>query len=147
MTTTVEQFITDRKNEIDDWFNDRRSYLQNCTYLYGGVTEQSLKKRKDQHVNKNEPTSCDASWEMDDVIEGTIEINDSVNIETWIYIIATIEQHLINKLKAPEYVAKCKNAKSVKTGKVLQTGGRGIQPNIGDHYHVYLFYKHPPQFF
>lgn len=111
--------------------------LKNPIFVYGGITEQSLKDRKYQHVYDKQPLECDNTWIMEKLT--TINITTNRDIDYYKKLISEVEQYLINKLNNT-FGNKCVNNKT-KNNTIAQQGGKGQQPNFDDVIQVYVFYK------
>lgn len=108
-------------------------------YVYGGITEQDIIVRKNQHINTNQPIQCNNNWNIVEISH--IKINNKYTINDYINIIAQLEQFLINNLNNI-YGFNCVNNRNI-NGNIAQMGGNGLNNNnlqYGDKIKLYVFY-------
>lgn len=110
---------------------------ENPMFVYGGITEQHLETRRQQHVYKKQPKQCDNTWIIEKVT--TIKITNKYSLEYYKKLISDVETYIINKL-FETFNNKCTNDKN-KNGMMAQRGGAGENINIGDVVQVYIYYK------
>lgn len=109
-------------------------------YVYGGITEQDINVRKNQHINTNQPIQCNNNWNIVEISH--IKINNKYTINDYINMIAQLEQFLINNLNNI-YGFNCVNNRNI-NGNIAQMGGNGLNNNnlqYGDKIKLYVFYS------
>lgn len=110
-------------------------------YIYGGITEEEIEYRKTQHIRDNKPEECNKKWKIISIPNTSIDIlsNNHELIEEYKTEIEELENHLIAKLNK-KYELKCVNARD-KDNTIQQTGGRGLNIQLGDEVKFYIFYE------
>jgi len=117
-------------------------FNEDINNIYGGTTENTLEKRKYQHINNMKPYICNSSWKISQKPITTINIKNINNIKTYKDNIALVEQYLIDELDK-KYGEKCINSRN-NDGSISQRGGAGVQLekiHLNDAYKFYIFYN------
>jgi len=129
----MEQYFSYYKNEIDNFLNNN-DYSDK--YVYGGSTEKTSIKRKNEHIRDKDPEECNSNWKIKKIT--SLNITDELTITQYEKLVKKIENYLINKLYE-KYYLNCKNAMKL-NNKPKQTGGNGITVNQNDNIIFYIFY-------
>lgn len=114
--------------------------IDSIEYIYGGVTEDTLKIRKSAHVKNKQPPTCDNTWKIETVT--SILITNEYTKSEFKKLIKEVENYIINSLDA-KFGSKCQNDRN-KNNAIAQRGGAGISVKnigIGDNYKIYICYK------
>lgn len=127
------------KKHIDNFLS---KFKDDIKYIYGGITENGLEKRRQSHITDKEPSVCNSTWLISQKAITTINIKDINKLEYYKFLITEIEQYLIDEL-ANKYDNKCKNDRN-KNGTIAQKGGAGVKIKnlqLGDAVKFYIFYE------
>ena len=99
--------------------------------VYGGITERDILIRGNEHIEEGK-------WKIGEVKE--IEISEKkLSLNEWKTLIKLLENRLITQLDK-KFSEKCVNARE-NSGKIIQTGGRGVKINNGDKIKFYVMYE------
>lgn len=131
--------LTLRKSYIDTYLKNFDENNKNVEFIYGGITENSLKQRRNEHIQKKQIKEFDETWIISEKPITTIRILDANKLEYYKKLVADVEQYLINKLNE-KYKKQCKNDRN-NNGGIAQQGGKGGQINLNDSIKFYIFYK------
>ena len=86
---------------------------ENIEFIYGGVTENTLDERRNQHIRIKQPTTiCDSSWIISKKAITTINIKYVNKLEAYRVLISEIEQYLIDELNK-KFENKSKNDRNI----------------------------------
>lgn len=127
------------KKHIDNFLSN---FKDDIKYIYGGITENGLEKRRQTHITDKEPSVCNSTWLISQKAITTINIKDITKIEHYRDLIKKTEQYLIDELNI-KYGNKCKNDRNI-NGAIAQRGGAGVQIQnlqLNDAVKFYIFYK------
>lgn len=119
-------------------FNFLRQNNFQGRFVYGGITEQDINVRKNQHINTNQPIQCNNNWNIMEISH--IKITNKHTINDYINTISQLEQYLIDKL---DNELNCVNNRNV-NGNIAQLGGNGLNIHnlqYGDKVKLYVFYS------
>lgn len=109
--------------------------------VYGGITEQDIEIRKNQHINNQprQPYQCNNNWKIIEISH--IKIKNNYSINDYINMISQLEQYLIDSLDNI-YHLNCVNHRN--NGIIAQLGGNGMNNQnlqIGNKVKLYVFYS------
>jgi hypothetical protein len=127
------------KKHIDDFLNN---FTEKIQYIYGGITQDILEERKQDHINDRQPSICDNSWVISQKAITTINIKYMSKLEQYKNSITEVENYLIIELDK-KYGNKCKNNRT-NAGIIAQRGGAGVRIadlQQDDKIKFYIFYK------
>ena len=71
----MEQYFSYYKNEIDNFLNNN-DYSDK--YVYGGATEKTSIKRKNEHIRDKDPEECNSNWKIKKIT--SLNITDELTI-------------------------------------------------------------------
>jgi len=121
-------------------FNFLRQNNFQGRFVYGGITEQDINVRKNQHVNTNQPIQCNKNWNIMEISH--IKITNKHTINDYINTISQLEQFLIDYLNK-NFGFNCVNNRNI-NGNIAQLGGNGLNNHnlqYGDKVKLYVFYS------
>jgi hypothetical protein len=120
------------KTNIDRGIN---KFLSESTRkVYGGITDQTIDERKQEHVNTNDPKGSNENMKIEKLTTITItDLDRDGALVKW------AEMYLINTL-SEKFKKKCLNDRN-KDGSIAQRGGAGAHYSVGKQYKIYIMYE------